>query len=238
MNRKNRAGQRKGTLALIMVTAACCAALLSGCADGDAFAATPVKLHIDGTDVSVPYVAIINSRKISLDEYRYYFLNAKYALDNGDETYWDDDSDGSRLRELKSQALQALEETYAVESLADELNLCLTEEEQSQIDSDVKNQIAALGGLAEYGQALYENYLTDELYRYLWKINFYCEKLWAYYFTSEGPYFEPNTDGALTDDELDEQYRIKFKALIAEAVDNLSVELAPEYDLITVDSLT
>lgn len=237
MRNKNGADWHKGTLALLVVTAMMSAGLLSGCGNDGAYTTTPAKLVVNGTDVNVPYIATINDKEVSLDEYRYYFTNMKYVMDNGDDSYWSENSGGSQQRELRSKALQAMNETYAVEALAHELNLFLTDDELSQIEEDVRNQISTLGGSEEYAKALGESYLTDELYRFLWKTNFYCEKLWAYYFSSDGPYYNANVHGALTAEQLDEQYQIKFKALIAEAVDKLVVDLAPEYDLITIDSL-
>lgn len=237
MLKKCRAYRYRGTLALIVVTAVVTAGLLSSCGDDGTYATTPAKLVVNGSDVNVPFIATINGKEVSLDEYRYHFLSTKYSMDNGDETYWDDDADGSKLRRLKLEALHAMEETYAVEALAEDLNLSLTNDERSQIESDVKNQISTLGGSEEYTKALSENYLTDQLYRYLWQTNFYCEKLWAYYFSPGGPNYNANEDSGMTDDQLEESYQITFKAIVAEAVDKLNVELASEYNLITVDSL-
>lgn len=237
MRNKNRADWHRGTLALIVVTAMMSAVLFTGCGDNDGYVTPPAKLVVNGADVNVPYIATINGKEVSLDEYRYYFLTMKYVMDNGDDSYWSEDSDGSRQRELKSIALQAMNETHAVEALAEELNLSLTDDELSQIEEDVKNQISALGSSEEYTKALGESYLTDELYRFLWKTNFYCEKLWAYYFSPDGPYYNVGENGTLLEEQLDEQYQIKFKALIAEAVDKLTVVLTPEYDLISIESL-
>lgn len=238
MIKKSRAYLHRSSLALIVVATVMSAGLLSGCGEDSAYAVSPAKLTVNGVDMNVPFIATINGKEVSLDEYRYYFLNMKYTMDGGDPSYWEQDADGSRLRGLKAQSLQAMKETYAVEVLAKKWNLTLTSDELSQIDEDVKNQIAALGGSEKYLQALSVNYLTDNLYRFLWKTNFYCEKLWIHYFNPGGLYYDKNADGSITEDELDEKYTIKFKAIIAEACDNLSVKLAPEYDLITIESLT
>lgn len=238
MNKKNSAEQRWGTLTLFVVTAIISSSVLTGCGDSGVYATTPAKLSVNGTAVNVPYIATINGKEVPLDEYRYYFLNTKYSMDKGDESYWENDGDGSRLSQLKSTALTAMKETYAVEVLAQDLDLTLSSEELAQIDDDVKNQISTLGGAKEYASALNDSYLTDDLYRFLWKSSFYCEKLWVYYFTSGGPYYITNDDGQLTDDQLDEEYQIKFMAIVAEKVDELDVELAPEYSLIDTESLS
>lgn len=221
----------------IILAALLSSALIGGCGSNAAYNVPPAKLHIGGKNVSVPYVAIVNDREVSLDEYRYFFLSAKYAADGGDDSYWENDADGSRQRQLKNDALHALLETCAVQELAQEADLSLTKEEQAQIDSDVENQVSLLGGAEEYAEALSDNYMTDELYRFLWQTNFYCEKLWNHYFSSSGAYYVSNTDAKLSSDDMEEFYQIKFKAIIAETVDNLDVQLSDDYDLITVESL-
>lgn len=221
----------------IILAALVSSAFIGGCGANTSCDVPPAKLHINGKDVDVSCVAVVNSHEISLNEYRYYFLSSKYAMDNGNDSYWNDDADGSKQRKLKNDALHALLETYAVQALAEEANLSLTKEEQAQIDSDVENQIELLGGPEKYVQALSDNNMTDALYRFLWQTNFYCEKLWEHYFSSTGAYYISHTDSQLSDDELEESYQIKFRAIIAEAVDNLDVTLDKDYDLISVESL-
>lgn len=233
---KSRADRSKGTRALVVLAVIMAAGLLGSCTGAGAHNTEPAKLVVNGAKVEVPYVLSIDGKNVSLEEYRYYFLNTRCLMDKGDKSYWKEDPNGSLQQKLKIDTLKALKETYAVEFLAEELKLSLSKDELSQIDNDVKNQISTLGGSIQYKQALGENHLTDALYRNLWKINFYCEKLWVYYFSKGGEYH--NSDSSFSEDEINDRYSMQFQSIVSKKAAGLTVEFGPEYDIINVDSLT
>lgn len=195
----------------------------------------PAVLVVSGKTVEIPYVMKIDSQEISLDEYRYHFLNAKYTMDQGDDAYWDTDTNGSQQRTLKYQAESALKDSYAIAALAQDHNLSLTKEETDQIEADVKSQIETLGGTAQYKQALEDSFLTDDLYRMIWRTSYQYEKLYNYYFAQDGEFH--NADTAMDNEAKETGYQIKLQAIIAEKSDTLTVEYGPEYELIQVNTL-
>ena len=63
-------------------------------------------LTVDGNVVDVPYVMKINGNEISLDEYRYYYLNLKGKMDGGDDSYWTDNTEAEE--KLKQTVLDTI----------------------------------------------------------------------------------------------------------------------------------
>ncbi len=201
----------------------------------DQYEMEPAYLRIGSEKISVHYVLKIDEEKISLEEYRYHFLNTKEAMENGDESYFLNDTDGSLQRRLKSDTLTALKEVYAVEKMAKEKNLTLSQQEKEKINNDIENQVDALGSVSAYKKALQANYMTNDIYRKIWKTTFYYEKLYRHYFADDKSTgygtLSPSKEEEFTENE------IKFQAIIAKAADSLIVEYGPEYDLISIDSL-
>lgn len=211
---------------------------ISACSKDDdpsQYASEPAVLTVAGKTIEVPYAMIIDGAKISLDEYRYHFLNAKIKMDQGDDAYWKKDTDGSQQRNLKYQTETALKESYAIRALAKEHQLTLTSDEKEQIATDVKGQIETLGGAEEYRDALETAYLTDELYREIWKTSYQYEKLYQYYFSQDGDFH--NADTTIENEDKELGYQAKLQAIISKKADELTVTLGPEYDLIRVDTL-
>lgn len=208
---------------------------ISACGSSKAEELNPATLIVDGISVEVPYIMSINDEKISLDEYRFFFHSVKEAIDQGDSAYWEAGDGELKQRELKETTLSSLKATYAIFEMADELQLSLTDDELAQIDSDVKNQISALGGIQKYSEALSEKCLNDTLYRKIWKFNYCRQKVWAYYFDKGGQFY--NGDDTISEDEKQTSYNALFQQLVTTVCDNLNIQLQPEYDLIRIDTL-
>lgn len=194
----------------------------------------PAFLAINGEKVTVDYVIKINKKKVSLDEYRYHFLNTKETMENGTDAFFKKD-DGSLQRRLKSDTLAALKEVYAIEKLAKKNHLTLSKQEEEQIDNDIKNQVISLGSVAAYKKALQDSYMTNTVYRKVWKTTYYYEKLYQFYFSEGGTYYENNSQEM--DEEKTTKNEIKLQAIISKEADSLNVEYGSEYDLISIDTL-
>jgi len=195
----------------------------------------PAYLKIGEKKISVHYVMKIDEKDVSLEEYRYHFLNMKKTMEDADESCFINDTDGSSQRRLKSDTLTALKEVYAIEKLAKKNELSLSQQEKEKINNDIKNQVHSLGSISAYKQALQASYMTNDIYQKIWKTTFYYEKLYQYYFPSDKStdyetHPQLNKDGVIKNE-------VRLQAMIAETADSLIVEYGPEYDLISVDSL-
>lgn len=195
----------------------------------------PAFLKIGEKKIFIHYVVKIDGKEVPLEEYRYHFLNMKDATENEDKTYFSNDNDGSLHRRLKSDTLTALKEVYAIEKLAKENHLTLSQQEEEKIDSDIENQVTSLGSVSAYKKALLESYMTNDIYRKIWKTTFYYEKLYQHYF-SDDKATDYETLQQPSEEEIAEN-EIKLQAMISKTADSLIVEYGPEYDLISIDTL-
>lgn len=194
-------------------------------------------LTIGSEKVEVPFVIKINTQEVSLDEYRYHYLNMKQTMSEEKEINWEKDTDSSLQRQLKFDALTALKEVYAIEKLALQFQLSLTKREEEQINTDIKTQITSLGSHSDYNKALEESYLTDSLYRKIWKTTFYYEKLYQFYFSKGGLYYDETSQQTTEENEKEIENEVKLHSIIAKTADSLEIKYGPEYDLIRIDTL-
>jgi len=85
--------------------------------------------------------AIINidGHEVTADEFKYYFAYAKYSIDNGDDSYWENDDNNLKLNDLKSQTFNYLFSLYTIYSLADKENITLDENDFKSISSQLES---------------------------------------------------------------------------------------------------
>ena len=119
-------------------------------------------------DLGDDIVMNIGGFDVSEDEYKYYFGYAKSFIDNGDQTYWDDDTDSSKLNDLKEQTFDYLFNTYTIYVLAKENNVELTADEKAEIDAEIDS--TKLYYETKYSDKNFDDYLksiacTEETYR-------------------------------------------------------------------------
>lgn len=186
-------------------------------------------LTIDGKSVKVPYVLKVDGEKVSLNEYRYYFLNLKKAYDSGDESVWEKEN---TLKMLKLDVLQALKESYAVWNLAEKNDVKLNDEDKEKVKKNIEGQISSYGGEEEYIKALNESYMNEEFYQFIWETSLLYEKLNDFYFGKEGQFY--NSDITISHDE---EYAEKLKEILEDEMNQLKIEYGPEYDKITTETL-
>ncbi|MGN0606005.1 MAG: peptidylprolyl isomerase [Oscillospiraceae bacterium] len=128
-------------------------------------------------------VMTINGKEVTLDEYRYYFLNLKKSADYGSDDYWNGQSYANengetisaeqnadeKLEALKEQVLTYIKNNCAVELFAEQNNVELTDEEKEESKNEfLKNKQAYIeeNNLDDAGWNDYINsiYCTEDLY--------------------------------------------------------------------------
>ncbi len=155
-------------------------------------------------------VMTVGGNKVSLEEYRYYYLNAKYNYDNGDDSFWEKYPEAKE--ELEDYTLDMIKQAYALRKVAADNGVTLSKDDKKSISEQLDELVTQMGGKEEYETALKESYLTDELYRSLLEIDVLMDTLANTVFAEGGQYY-------VTDEEVlrvvDEDYIRTTQILIA-----------------------
>lgn len=119
-------------------------------------------LLLDGEKSTPDWVVEIGDEKISFAEYRHFYLNAKADIDADLDTFFQENPNAEA--DLKQTVLSYLREVYAVEVLAAEYGISLTDAEKQEIDKKIAQK------KQEYGEELFlqflnDSFLTEELYK-------------------------------------------------------------------------
>lgn len=141
-------------------------------------------LLIDGEYVPVDTLLKIDSREISLFEYRYYYSMIKTDMDLGDEQYWEK-NEGS-LEELKKTVLEHIQYAYAKYELADALGIELKKENRNNVNSLLKEYKAASGSNQAFENDLKDAMLDEALFRKLLESDELSSMIYDYYFGDNG----------------------------------------------------
>lgn len=146
----------------------------SSVADETEEAAVKAEDYFDSTPVDDmnTVVMTINGNDITLEEYRYYFLNIKNTLDYGDNSYWDGSSEEEVQEKhdtLKEQVLTYLRNNYAVQAFAEKNNVSLTEEEEKNAEETFKKEKEEYMDLYSLDEKGWQDYMdsifcTETLY--------------------------------------------------------------------------
>ena len=75
---------------------------------------------------------------VSVDEYKYYFAFAKFNMDKGDDSYWENDDNNEKIASLNQQTLSQLFNAYTIYKLAADNGIQLDENENNEIDNLIK----------------------------------------------------------------------------------------------------
>lgn len=149
----------------------------------------------NGEKLVPEYLMKINGIPITVEEFRYPYLNLKNMADEGDETRWTDEADEeNRLTAedaagVAEDAVKYVKQTTAYQLMAAKYNLPLTEEEQSEIDASVQSTIDSMnaeGSEMTYEEALVDSYYTDALYRYTLTLYTTANKIFNHLYFDEG----------------------------------------------------
>lgn len=122
----------------------------------------PATLTVNGEKVDVPYVMKVGGREVSLEEYRYYYLNTKSDMDGGDQSYWDDEANETALKEA---TLETIKRDYTVYRVAEDNNIALTDEDQESVSSKITSAKNNYETEDDYLNALNQAYLNEEMYQ-------------------------------------------------------------------------
>ena len=141
-------------------------------------------LLIEGEYVPVDTLLKIDSREISLFEYRYYYSMIKTDMDLGDEQYWEK-NEGS-LEELKKTVLEHIQYAYAKYELADALGIELKKENRNNVNSLLKEYKAASGSNEAFENDLKDAMLDEALFRKLLESDELSSMIYDYYFGDNG----------------------------------------------------
>lgn len=133
------------------------------------------------------YVAQIDDYKVSPDEFRYVYENAKakYAYYSGGEDIFANNEE--LMKQVKDDAVAMLQYNVAAMAMAKEKGIELTKEDMTKVQTEIDDSIAQLGK-TNFDKALADSYLTTDLYNYVVKQGILKEKLYAELFTGEGEY--------------------------------------------------
>lgn len=159
--------------------------LVISCAVGCAKKTTTWSLLINDKEIPVDTLITINSEKISLFEYRFYFASLKSSADNGDSTYWVSNQDARD--KLSEATLSAIRYNYARTELAESLGIKLTKSDKSTINDYIKTY-KSMYTSEEWQELLSNSYMDEAFYRKYNLEGMYDTKLREYYFGDEGIY--------------------------------------------------
>ncbi len=121
-------------------------------------AVTEAKSYPSPDYTSHPDVMSIDGQNVTYEEYRYYFLNIKEKYDRADSTFWEGNSFD---KEIKAEAEEYLFRQYAIEALAKQYNVSLSEEDIKTLDATIETNKADFNTIDEYNEYLDYLHLTD-----------------------------------------------------------------------------
>ena len=106
---------------------------------------------------------------VAYDFYRYLFMNTIKHFDNGDKEYWN--IAGNDVNKVKDYVLESLKQTYSMFVLADKYDITLSEADLLDIETTIKQEKSGYSN-EEFKSALEKEYLTEELYEFLIKVQY------------------------------------------------------------------
>lgn len=130
----------------------------------------------DGDNV---FVMQIEDTPISYNLFRYYFMTYKAEMDGGDELFWKDNDKAKQ--ELSLTIVDSVKMHLALQQIADNENIALTEQEISTIDEACDKFKEGFDSQQEFESFLSEKYLTEQLFREQEKIYVLADKVKTYY---------------------------------------------------------
>ena len=185
-----------GTLAL---------ALLAGCSAGADLAADPDDIAYQTADIRRDRAILtVDGQEVTAEEYLFWLVNAiaaqKYYGNLSDDTAWEETlgDDGTPTAEaLKADALETAKLYRVIETRSQEAGVTLTDEQESELSSEIDQLIENLGGEEAYQSYLEQLCISEEGFLRLNRV----------YFLNQGLLEKMTEDGELDDldDFLEEQ---------------------------------
>ncbi len=135
-------------------------------------------------------IATVNGENLYWDEYKYWLASSLIygGYDPSSETDWDEELyEGFTFADyVKMDALDSVKLYRAVNSKAREMNISLTEEDIANINDVINSQSAQFETEEEYKQYLKDNYLSEELIRYLLESSCYYYNIFVDIYGANG----------------------------------------------------
>lgn len=105
-------------------------------------------------------VMSLGSFDVSLEHYRYLYLNIRRELEQSGK------KEESLDAETRDIVMQSLRRTAAIKNMADERKISLSEDQEDEIDDYIKGMEEIYGGKDELEKELSAEYLTADFFRY------------------------------------------------------------------------
>lgn len=212
------------------------------------------------SDLAKGIVMNIGGKDITEDEYRYYFFYAKEYIDEGDESYWDEDLNGQKLAFLKSQTESILLKNSTVYILAKENSVELDEEDIADINKTIEEDriyyetvnSKKSSSPKSFDDYLKETHCTSDVFRESYIRKRLEEKIKETLFASESD--TDNEDEIYDEDYEDEEtegtdntekektdysaYDAEYEALCTKTQEKMKITFDTDYDSITIESLS
>jgi len=117
----------------------------------------------------------INDCPVTFDMFRYYAMYNKYGFDNGDDTYWTEETQAQYFDIIKDE----IKYYYSQKLLADKLGIELTTKDEMYILEQVENTRASINSQSTvtYDELLETMFFTDKVYTELLTYEYYTQKI-------------------------------------------------------------
>ena len=96
-------------------------------------------------------VMSIDGKNVTYEEYRYYFLNIKEKYDRSDSTFW---NSNIYDKEIRKEAEKYLVRQYAIETLAEQYEVSLSDEDLKTLDATIETNKSDFKTIDEYNEYL------------------------------------------------------------------------------------
>nr|MBQ4320347.1 peptidylprolyl isomerase [Clostridia bacterium] len=152
-----------------------------------------------GGSVDENVVMTVGGFEVTVDEYNYFFLNAKHDLDQGLESYWNEHP--GAMDELRETVVEMLRIRYAVDSLAKECGVELDDADHDAIVHESEIVAEYYGGDDAFKAVLAETNMTGDLYYDLSAQSLLDEKLRLHYISEANGYIKADDETLMADIE-------------------------------------
>lgn len=102
----------------------------------------------------------VDGTKLTIQQYRYFYLQTKYSMDFGKEEYWEEDEKGEKAAELKEATENIIREYYAWLNIAKDNGLTLSAAEENGVLKNLELDKKEYG--TEFKMFLKKQFFADE----------------------------------------------------------------------------
>lgn len=121
-------------------------------------------LFVDDKKIEAEPIMTVDGQEVPFDMYRQMFLSTRQSFDGGDTSIWETEEGKEGLTKLMDYVKERVLSYYAIDKLAKDLNISITDEERETAEKDLEKVKTDMGGDEAYQQALAAQYYTEDLY--------------------------------------------------------------------------